>query len=257
MEVHHHSHSSGKKWTHYLWEFLMLFLAVFSGFLAENLREHVVELNREKQFIHSICEDLKSDTAQLGAELNFRKMMIRNIDSVLYYLNMPDPDKYGKFVYHYVRPISNSSYFISNDRTIQQLKNAGNLRLIRNQQASDLIMRYDLEVRRNEVRIEREEKFKMDNIEAMNRVFNGNEFNGMLNKILIDKKSGFPQKFQSWPWPESNPPLIHKDKENIQRLINSLVFTKTINAFYLEWNNGMINRASMLLEFLKKEYHIK
>ena len=34
MEVHHHSHpstSSGhrKKWTHYFWEFLMLFLAVF------------------------------------------------------------------------------------------------------------------------------------------------------------------------------------------------------------------------------------
>ena len=42
MEVHHHTHlASGKthtarkKWTHYFWEFLMLFLAVFCGFLAE------------------------------------------------------------------------------------------------------------------------------------------------------------------------------------------------------------------------------
>lgn len=34
MEVHHHSHTSRKKWTHYLWEFLMLFLAVFCGFLV-------------------------------------------------------------------------------------------------------------------------------------------------------------------------------------------------------------------------------
>jgi len=48
MEVHHHSHSSGKKWTHYLWEFLMLFLAVFAGFLAENQREHYVEDQRSK-----------------------------------------------------------------------------------------------------------------------------------------------------------------------------------------------------------------
>ena len=35
MEVHHHSHTSRKKWMHYFWEFLMLFLAVFCGFLAE------------------------------------------------------------------------------------------------------------------------------------------------------------------------------------------------------------------------------
>ena len=34
MEVHHHAHTSRKKWTHYFWEFLMLFLAVFCGFLA-------------------------------------------------------------------------------------------------------------------------------------------------------------------------------------------------------------------------------
>ncbi len=40
MEVHAHTHTARKKWTHYFWEFLMLFLAVFCGFLAENQREH-------------------------------------------------------------------------------------------------------------------------------------------------------------------------------------------------------------------------
>jgi len=30
MEIHHHAHHAGKKnWRSYLWEFLMLFLAVF------------------------------------------------------------------------------------------------------------------------------------------------------------------------------------------------------------------------------------
>ena len=43
MEVHTHTHTARKKGTHYLWEFLMLFLAVFAGFLAENQREHIVE----------------------------------------------------------------------------------------------------------------------------------------------------------------------------------------------------------------------
>ena len=48
-----------KKLTHYLWEFLMLFLAVFAGFLAENQREHIVEHQRAEQFARSLLADLK------------------------------------------------------------------------------------------------------------------------------------------------------------------------------------------------------
>ena len=47
MEVHQHTHTPRKKWNHYLWEFLMLFLVVFAGFLAENWREHIVESKRD------------------------------------------------------------------------------------------------------------------------------------------------------------------------------------------------------------------
>ena len=50
MEVHAHTHTARKKWTHYFWEFLMLFLAVFCGFLAEYQLEHKIEKDREKQF---------------------------------------------------------------------------------------------------------------------------------------------------------------------------------------------------------------
>src|SRR5882724_522556 len=44
--AHHLHHAPGKKIWHYFYEFLMLFLAVFSGFLAENWREHYVEHER-------------------------------------------------------------------------------------------------------------------------------------------------------------------------------------------------------------------
>ena len=42
MEVHKHPHhvAHKKKWGEYFLEFLMLFLAVFLGFMAENVREH-------------------------------------------------------------------------------------------------------------------------------------------------------------------------------------------------------------------------
>ena len=60
MEVHTHSHTERKKWHHYFWEFLMLFLAVTLGFFVENQREHMAEHQREKQFMQSMLEDLKS-----------------------------------------------------------------------------------------------------------------------------------------------------------------------------------------------------
>jgi len=63
MEVHAHSHSQGKKWTHYFWEFFMMFLAVFCGFLAENQREHIVEGSRAKEYAALLLEDLKNDSS--------------------------------------------------------------------------------------------------------------------------------------------------------------------------------------------------
>ena len=62
MEVHHHAHTSRKKWTHYFWEFLMLFLAITLGFLVENQREHYIENARAKEFAVLMYEDLKKDT---------------------------------------------------------------------------------------------------------------------------------------------------------------------------------------------------
>ncbi len=53
MEVHHHGHvHEKKKWKEYVFQFLMLFLAVFCGFLAEYQLEHVIENSREKNTSH-------------------------------------------------------------------------------------------------------------------------------------------------------------------------------------------------------------
>ena len=65
MEVHKHPHhvTHKKKWGEYLLEFFMLFLAVFLGFVAENIRENSVERHREKEYMQQMTEDLKADTA--------------------------------------------------------------------------------------------------------------------------------------------------------------------------------------------------
>src|ERR1043165_7450220 len=89
MEVHHHSHTERKKITHYLWEFLMLFLAVFCGFLAENQREHMIEHQREKQYMITMLEDLKADTTLLHQALHYWNERNKSVDSVAEALRLP------------------------------------------------------------------------------------------------------------------------------------------------------------------------
>ena len=74
MEVHAHTHTPRKKWTHYLWEFLMLFLAVFAGFLAENQREHIVEKRRAHQFLQSMLLDVQDNMKHLDSLMKQLKL---------------------------------------------------------------------------------------------------------------------------------------------------------------------------------------
>jgi hypothetical protein len=145
MEVHKHPHhvTHKKKWGEYLLEFLMLFLAVFLGFLAENLREQTVEHHREKVYIHSLVEDLKSDIIQSDEvliKLNNRSV---GVDSVIAALSSPEIIESSNNAYRLWSKNIGFADFISNDRTIQQLKNSGGLSLIRNKVVSDDIMKYD------------------------------------------------------------------------------------------------------------------
>src|SRR6476660_794602 len=101
MEVHHHPHTERKKFTHYLWEFLMLFLAVFCGFLAENFREHTVEHQREKKFIRSLVSDLESDTSRLSVIVQVRNQRATGLDSFILLLNRPNAPAFGRYLYYY------------------------------------------------------------------------------------------------------------------------------------------------------------
>ena len=148
MEVHAHTHTSRKKWTHYFWEFLMLFLAVFCGFLAEYQLEHKIEKDQEKQFMQTMVEDLKSDSAQLNRLIKSRKSRIKELDTLFHIIANDEYLKDGRKVYQlYEFPYWDILRFFPSDRTMQQLKNGGNLRLIRKKNVSNALIKYDVLVR--------------------------------------------------------------------------------------------------------------
>ena len=143
MEVHAHAHTPRKKWTHYLFEFLMLFLAVFCGFMAENQREHYVEAQRAKEYAKSLLNDLKEDTVELQSGIDHLNFLISAIDSIVA-SNSNNPDRSsvpGKF-YYYSRLTSFYYPIDWNSSTINQLIQSGNLRYFENKELVNHINKY-------------------------------------------------------------------------------------------------------------------
>lgn len=131
-----------RNWISYLKEFFMLFLAVFSGFLAENYRDSLSERQREKQFITSYIEDVKVDTAAITTNLQFQKAKRVQLDSLLYFLREQKIKGNESEIYYIARLLVRTKRFQSTDRTISQLKSSGSLRLIKNETAVDSIIAY-------------------------------------------------------------------------------------------------------------------
>ena len=138
----HQIKSSRKQVYHYLFEFLMLFLAVTAGFFADNLREANVEHHRELKYMHTLAEDLKGDINEIDRIRPLRIAREDSIESLISLLIKKDRDKYANDIYRLVKSTEGYESFIRNDRTIQQLKSAAGMRLIKEEVASE-IMKYD------------------------------------------------------------------------------------------------------------------
>ena len=247
MEVHVHIHTLRKKWTHYFWEFLMLFLAVFAGFLAENQREHYVEHLREKQFINSLVNDLKVDTARLNRLIENRNTRELRLDSLTYLLNSEIADQHTKDIYFLATVIPRITLFqfSANDGTMQQLKNAGGLRLIRSHAITDSIINYDNAIR-SLSRLDEQEQYII-NIQRE-----------IAPKILIGLELANFTDYDNLPLRvDRDPPLMPGYKLSLNEFNYRLVSVKNVNKGYRREAKKLLLQATNLLNVLKRQYHLK
>ena len=72
MEVHHHPdlHHKKKNFKEFFLEFVMIFLAVTLGFIAENVRESISNHEQEKHYVESLVNDLTEDTVNMHVAIN-------------------------------------------------------------------------------------------------------------------------------------------------------------------------------------------
>jgi hypothetical protein len=237
MEIHasHLHHAPGKKIWHYFFEFLMLFLAVFCGFIAENWREQLRDHQREKEFIYSIVVDIKSDTLESNKILMQLKRLNSGIDSVLVALSSSEIIYNSNNAYRVWTRNLGLEVFVSNDRTIQQLKNSGELRLIRNKAVSDSIMKYDQTLKKYNVQSNLMYSALRD-LTNYSQLFDFIRLNG--NKDL------------AVPLTEQGKKLLNQAYANLQLWNRGLIGL-------ISWLEKVNEEGTGLVTFIQKEYQLE
>ena len=244
MEVHSHTHSPRQKWTHYLWEFFMLFLAVTLGFFVENQREHIVERKKEKEYVRSIIQDLRSDTAWLKEFLKNQDLSFNAFDSVIFLLQH-NSDAYSRQrLYFLVRiAIRYSDFYKVNDNAYEQMKSSGNLRLLHSQHVAENISKYYSSIKDLTLLVNQTLLRQQALIEFEGQIFDGNIFQEMINK----------ETFEISP-PSGDPLLINGDKKLINEFIVKIHYLVSIMLFSKNFATQQITEAGRLADFLQKEY---
>lgn len=248
METHAHDlhKAPGHGWKHYVFEFLMLFFAVFCGFLAENYRETLVNKEKEHHYLQNMVVDLKADIADLNFDINYQQLWYNHLDSALKISieGMRDINIQDTFFYHFLPYYSWMQPFIQNDNTITQLR-AGGFNLIRDENA----------------------------IDSINLVYNfykdvkfGVDFNIVCYWDVVHKA----QQLMNLPppratieevipkiVPQNTEIFIQYDKSAIKQLYSMMTNSKGTLIGTIEAEKQYREKAKRLLDYLQKKYDLK
>jgi hypothetical protein len=216
----------------------MLFLAVFLGFIAENIREHIADKKRGQEYIRSFVEDLKKDTAQFRSLLyeysaydSVTDQITSCYDTVTHHATSTSCLK------EIIPCLISFTDFVYTDRTIQQLKNAGGLRSIQNKNVADSIISYDALIRKELIHQDVLENNQAKSIEAI--------------RTVIDFSS-FHKIYSQEPETATDPKLLETNNETIDKLFNALWIFKMGLRGQL-FNLELLKRhAERLISYLEK-----
>ncbi len=244
MEVHHHPKlpdGEKKRLKEYFLEFLMIFLAVTMGFIAENLREHFSDNSKEREYITGMIKNLEVDTVQIKNVIALTWQQIDGLDS----LRKVSKDKLSQIKIQDSLFLFTSKYlfyannFKNDDITLSQLRNAGGYRLIRNADVLDSVAVYESRIH--------------DLTDEFNDMFTSLEKARDNANLVFDLNAG--QNFHLHP--TTTPVLITGDKEKIYNYYNSCWLVLLGLNGYNEMLGQQYKYSTRLIAYLKREYNVE
>ena len=232
----------------------MLFLAVFSGFLAENYKDYLSEEASAKEYAKALIMDLERDTLSVKGIKIQHELVVMSIDSISDIIHRSVSEKKVRGAFYYYCQISSFSPAISiNDATFTQLTQSGNLRYFKSPEVITKISEYYVQQRYlSRLWISESEKRNMV-IQIKARILDNYHYKAYskLTPGLNDPKDMPDSLMNEWL------PLQTNDKDVLNEFANTLENRR----FYFNWTKENVFpkytlQAKELIALLKKEYSI-
>jgi hypothetical protein len=240
MEVHHHPEIEKKGFKEYILEGLMIFLAVFMGFVAENIRENISEHKRAAEFARSYFEDIKKDTAALNAAIRFSKHKVAVMDSAIMMLHYPGEKQNDTVLYKQLSVSSNVMAFEPSSGTYEQIKSSGSLRYF-DQKLVGLMNSYDVQTKKTVKREDIDLKFILDQVMPFAMQTSNSEViydiyftHRISHELYIDKRNGY-----------------------VRQMINRVIIVKIERLRAMAEYVKQMKLSTEVLAELKKEYELE
>ena len=247
MEVHHHPHVEKKSFKEYLLEGLMIFLAVSMGFIAENIREHIADGEKEMQYMKSLVEDLGVDRAVLSKQLAIYEQRFAKYDSLTDILNEPIVKERNNTYYYLGRLATKDEIFPNNTRTLEQLKSTGAFRAIKNAKVVNNILEYYAIVpairQFEEIEVQETNEFRKLAVQ----VFNGTVFN------QITDTADAANVLRPLNFPE----LKTTDTKILSELSTWIHYIKNTRFGIYQSKKELLRKGEALSKLIQNEYHLE
>ena len=223
----------------------MLFLAVFCGFLAEYQLEHKIEHSREKQYMQSMLEDMHKDTTEINDVIKICETVVKRLDTATGILLSGNFDDNAVQALYRINLgyLRNTNVYLT-DRTSSQLKNAGGMRLIRNNEVSDKLLNY---WRLYEILLDRTnttEELKVKAREKSYSIFNHLYYS-------VDTHNTAPLVLPNAVLMTKEPYILAEFSNRLSHIRNSIQY---IYIFYLNLQREATEKLMLLI---RKKYHLE
>ncbi len=251
MEVHHHPQVEKKSFKEYFLEFIMIFLAVTLGFIAENIREGFAEHRQQQEYILSFYEDLKTDTAKISGVIGFDQKKIDAFGTLAgCYDSVSKNIMSASCMLNFIKNSTTDLPFQITDRTLKQLANAGGYRLLKKEDA-DKITEYQSAF--NLLQDFQATVFQetQDNVRnTYNQVVNFKA-----NVLMKQSKPGSGLDFSDKDITTTL--LFSNDKVLLNKYFNELLLYNRITISHQRQLNVLKQEQIALIDYFKNKYHFE
>ena len=241
--------SPKKKWYVYFIDFIMLFVAVSLGFLAENVRDQQTDKNREISYLKNVHEDLLVDINKFELVISSNNLRLLMLDSLHMEINKASPDLPS--LYYYIRNLALRTTFESSHLGLDQIKASGGFRLIQNAKIiagiQDYERRLNSAMKLEEIRERTLEQARF----KMAVVFDAGTLYQMTKNQSMFKGEKMEVRFKR---PAYAAPFVVGDRETFNELINFINLGLNTNIHLNDSFNELKSIAKALDAAIMEEY---